>query len=191
MSDVDSDIETEELVSTYVSTKARLYKLRPELVEEDSSRKKPSKAPQSKPEYSLLPGIRKLQEKLRRIESDTLFDGYEANLKWASERLQIVRDEPQYRNRGVTKTQHKIEFEKSNSNSAQLQSASPTLFEDSDSSDDEVLLGDMFAVPNDTPRQEIVADGEKTRNPQVRLRDFGKFTGLSPRRVLEEACRAR
>ena len=104
MSDVDSDAEAEELVSTYVATKSRLYMLRPELIEEDSPKKKSSKLSQPKLEYSLLPGIRKLQQKLRRIESDTLFDSYEANLKWAVERLQIVRDEPQYRNRGNTKS---------------------------------------------------------------------------------------
>lgn len=52
------------------------------------------------------------------------------------------------------------------------------------------LLGQMFsAVPDSPPKSETTPNGADSAD--VTLRDFGKASGLSPRKVLEEAVRAR
>jgi len=149
VSDVDTDIEPDELVSTYVETKARLFKLRPGLVQENNPKKKSFKGSPARPEYSPSPGVRKLQQKLRRIESDYLFDSDSASQKWATERVQIMREEPQMRGRGRTRNQEKPDNNVTAINPDPKLPSAPNLSEDSDSSDEELLLGDMFAVPNE------------------------------------------
>lgn len=191
MSDVDTDIDPDELVSTYVETKARLFKLRPELVQVESPKKKSFKGQPVRSEYSPSPGIRKLQQKLRRIESDYLFDSDSAGQKWAAERIQIMREEPQTRGRGRTRIQEKSDNNVTALNPEPKLPSAPTLSEDSDSSDDEVLLGDMFVVPNEGSGMENPLGKDVTSDSSVFLRDFGKYNGMNPRRVLEDACRAR
>lgn len=193
MSDVDTDIEPDELVSTYVETKARLFRLRPELVQGNNPKKKTFKGPPARPEYSPSPGIRKLQQKLHRIESDYLFDSDSAGQKWATERAQIRREEPQTRGRGRTRNQEETENHATSSTPEPKLPPAPALSEDSgsDSSDEELLLGDMFSVPNEGTGPVKSSGNDATDNPAVFLRDFGKYSGLNPRRVLEDACRAR
>jgi ATP-dependent RNA helicase DHX29 len=193
VSDVDTDIEPDELVSTYVATKARLFKLRPELVQENISKKKSFKGPPVRPEYSPSPGIRKLQQKLRRIESDYLFDSDSAGQKWATERVQIMREEPQTRGRGRTRNQEGPDNHVAAPNPEPKLPSALAISEDSDSdsSDEEFMLGDMFAVPNEGSGPMKPPGKDATSNSAVFLRDFGKYTGLNPRRVLEDACRAR
>jgi len=60
----------------------------------------------------------------------------------------------------------------------------------SDSDDDDVFLGDMFSTISDAPTTQLNPSG--TIDPSnVILRDFGKVSGLTPRKVLEEAVRSR
>jgi ATP-dependent RNA helicase DHX29 len=64
-----------------------------------------------------------------------------------------------------------------------------------DSSDDDAALADLFAslpvneVDPITGKSTTVVNS--SNGVKVTIRDFGKWTGVSPTRVLEEACRAR
>jgi ATP-dependent RNA helicase DHX29 len=61
--------------------------------------------------------------------------------------------------------------------------------------DDEDDIGGLFAS---LPQNEVDASTGESRTvvnssdgSQIVIRDFGKTTGISPRRALEEACRSR
>jgi ATP-dependent RNA helicase DHX29 len=62
-------------------------------------------------------------------------------------------------------------------------------------SDDEGAIADLFAslpvneVDPVTGKTSTVVNG--SNGVRVTIRDFGKWTGVNPTRVLEEACRAR
>ena len=58
-----------------------------------------------------------------------------------------------------------------------------------DGEEDADLLGGMFAVPDATSAPEATSNGTDSDN--IALRDFGKMSGVSPRKVLEEAMRSR
>jgi ATP-dependent RNA helicase DHX29 len=62
-------------------------------------------------------------------------------------------------------------------------------------SDDDAALADLFAslpvneVDPLTGKSSTVING--SNGIKVTIQDFGKWTGVNPTRVLEEACRAR
>lgn len=197
VSDLESDMEPDQLVPAYIKIKAKLFELDPETVESKSRKQgkgnkartlKPSNVPQP-------PAVRKLLSQLQQLESDALFDEIEAEARWPDKRAEIAQKmtiERQQQpkmvktpklngNENGTATPRKVPSWKKPE-----QVSSPA----DDAEDDDVLLGDMFlAVPDEAP------NGGETKasevNDNVTLRDFGKQSGISPRRVLEEAIRAR
>ncbi|EAT89782.2 hypothetical protein SNOG_03051 [Parastagonospora nodorum SN15] len=158
VSDLDSDIELDDLIPTYLKLKGKLYEIDPSLVE--ATTRKQTKAGKGKNtpanQIQQSPTVRKLLSQLQKITSDTLFDEYEAELQWPAKRNQI----------------------------AQEKVADP-----GEAEDEGDLLGSMFsAVPDvlDTSK----AEDKSTVSENVTLRDFGKSSGLTPRRLLEEAVRS-
>ena len=63
------------------------------------------------------------------------------------------------------------------------------LKESADDGDGDILSGMFDALPG-VSQSSDVEDGDGNSNG-VTVRDFGKLTGMNPKRVLEEACRAR
>ena len=54
------------------------------------------------------------------------------------------------------------------------------------------LFGEMFSAASEGNPSSSTQAGQTTAVlPDIKLRDFGKHIGLSPRRVLEESIRAR
>jgi ATP-dependent RNA helicase DHX29 len=188
-SDFDSDVEPEELVPTYLTIKERIWKHRPDLVDVVKSNKK-WKTNQPKLQTPLpTPGILKLTAKLQEIESDALFDQWEADQQWNVKKIDLIRD-------GVVSRPSKTlrggdgsgsESEPSGDRNGRRDPCSDSSEPDSDEED---LLGGMFAVSMDEPTSEPQQFGN-TADPSIRLRDFGKPAGMSPRRILEEACKSR
>ena len=74
VSDIDSDVEPDEMVDIYVSTKVRLFQIHPDLALDTKTKKKKDKAVSVLPQAPTSNGIRKLQERLRKLESDALFE---------------------------------------------------------------------------------------------------------------------
>lgn len=192
VSDLDSDIELDELVPTYLKIKSRLYEIDPELADPISTRKqakgkkaqKGSVAPVTK-----SPAVRKLISQLQQISSDALFDEREAEVLWPAIRNQIAQDK-------ATKRSQQPDFLQAQSVMAEpAQATEPrpasSQVAKSDDSEDEVdLLGGMFsAVPDQVAPSQSETKVEDSAH--VTLRDFGKSSGLTPRRLLEEAVRSR
>ncbi|TLD18362.1 putative helicase [Venturia nashicola] len=189
VSDFESDVEPEELVPRYLTIKERIWKHRPDLVDVIKSSKK-WKANQPKINIPpATPGLAKLTAKLQQIESDTLFDQWEADRLWNIKKIDLVRD--------AVVTRPIKSLRGGNGSSSESESRGQ-LNENEDASsdnsgpnsDDEDLLGGMFAVSMDAPPSQPHQPGS-TADPAIQLRDFGKPAGMSARRILEEACKSR
>ncbi|PNY29573.1 ATP-dependent RNA helicase DHX29, partial [Tolypocladium capitatum] len=191
----DIDIEPEDLIPEYVATKAKLLELsrsqasdrtrRPEDDEDDADM-----------------AIAKLEAKLNKIETDILFDKIMAEQKWKVERVVLERrlaatkrESQPATSREAKKSEQPADSESSDGGDVAAEAermAAEILAEDSDSDGD---LAGLFASlpqhevdPTTGKTQTVVSSSDGTR---FVLRDFGKWTGVSPRRVLEEACRSR
>ncbi|ORY10172.1 hypothetical protein BCR34DRAFT_355199 [Clohesyomyces aquaticus] len=196
ISDLDSDIEPDQLIPTYLKIKSKLFEMDPDALEGGGRRQpKSSKGKKPMPHPKGAPAaIRKLRAQLQQLEADALFDQYEADGQWPALRNQIAQNKIVDRQRQPlqpaegTRKEDTIAPQPTNSD---IQAEGVT-FGHNESSDDEGsgLLGDMFgAIPSDAPV--TGTEGNKTTSSSTILRDFGKQLGLAPRKLLEETVRAR
>ena len=201
VSDLESDLEPEEMISVYLRTKTKLFETRPDVFTDGRKGANKKKNKPSIHKYSGIPkpsqGVSKLQQKLQTIERDLLFDEGEAEVKWLGRRDQLLHDQA---NRLVKKRSESQRVtattEDDQCDEAIAQSGRPNgeAAETEDDASDELedgALGDLFAAlpSGDLPRAEDSKDSEDL--PQIVIRDFGQTKGLEPRRVLEDCCRAR
>jgi ATP-dependent RNA helicase DHX29 len=192
VSDFESDVEPEDLLSNYLAIKERLYRYRPELVEKPVASNKKWKKPLPTASGILTPKVRKLTTKLQNIESDILFDQREADHTWNSRKAIIMRDLATPKTTlvpSILKAEIQIDQAKASKPRSDFEPSSDPDSEN-ENSDAEDMLGAMFSatVEDKAPEPSTATDNGE---PSVWLRDFGKTPGMSPRRVLEDACRAR
>lgn len=194
VSDIDSDIDLDELVPTYLKIKGKLFEIDPELVEVNV-RKKGVKGKKPVPVKTIQSAkVRKLLSQLQQLESDTLFDDREAEARWPQRRNEIAQEQAAKRQQETTRAKS-METKNEDNTPATLASwkeAQPTA-SGSDAEDtmaEADILGDMFSTISGEPvASETSIENEEAGN--ITLRDFGKETGLTPRRFLEEAVRSR
>jgi ATP-dependent RNA helicase DHX29 len=197
VSDLDSDLEPDELVSEYLSIKARLYEVNPDLLENESRSKKSKSNGIGR---LLPPGVRKLQNKMNQITSDPLFDQYLADVQWPAKRneiaqqtaldrrLEALKVTPQGQEAASAATDDTPRSESPAANTNNQQSSAADSARESDN--DEEVFGSMFTPPSEEAPS---SNAGPTLKPATttKLRDFGHVTGMHPRRILEDACRAR
>jgi ATP-dependent RNA helicase DHX29 len=186
----DSDIEPDDLVSKYLESKAKLL---------EYERGQPRDLLISENDEQLA--VAKLEAKIRKIESDVLFDKYEADQQWRVQRVDLERQLAAAKHNRQDQAGENLtvegepELEMTDvgdiSNEAE-RIAAEILAEASDEDND---IGGLFAS---LPQNEVDARTGESRTVvnsadgnQIVIRDFGKSTGISPRRALEEACRSR
>jgi len=194
ISDLDSDLEPDELVPTYLKIKGRIFELDPDVLETKPSKSKASKSRslEPKPAPRASAAVRKLLSQLQKLESDTLFDHDEAQALWPNKRNQIAQEKaakwkPEFFGASyLSNDPHQDESSSEIRPSVDPPEKAPKI---DDELSDDGMLGDMFAAIPDEP---LAASAETNESPdRVTLRDFGKQIGLPPRRILEEAVRAR
>lgn len=204
--DYDSDIDPEDLLPVYLETKAKLFHLQPPAPATPISRrfntrantpKTAAKAGGPKPDD---PTITKLKQKLKRIESDVLFDQYIADQKWAEQHIQLQKDAALARKHSATKEEASSNESSKDGDSSDdevtraAKAMGDALLEDAES-DDGNALTDLFESLPTTEVDPTTGKSSTVLNnkdgTKVTIRDFGKWTAVGPRRVLEEACRAR
>lgn len=189
----DSDIEPDELVAKYLDSKAKL-------LEYERGHGHAENSPTIQHDEELA--VAKLEAKIRKIESDVLFDRYEAEQQWKIQRVDLERQlaaaKQERQDQAVDKptTEEEPASEKTDDgdvNNEAERIAAEILAEVND--DDEDDIGGLFAS---LPQNEVDASTGESRTvvnssdgSQIVIRDFGKTTGISPRRALEEACRSR
>jgi ATP-dependent RNA helicase DHX29 len=195
ISDLDSDIELDELIPTYLKIKGKLYEIDPDLVEtatrKQSKNAKGKKEPSNQAKQS--PSTRKLLSQMQKITSDALFDEWEAEAQWPAKRNQIAQDRATTRQkqesapRGEEQAEEPITPIPTIASNPDL----PLTTTDASGSEDEAdLLGGMFSAVPDALEPRPV-DTKDSASDDIALRDFGKSSGLTPRRLLEEAVRSR
>ncbi|KAF4342708.1 DNA RNA helicase (DEAD H box family II) [Fusarium beomiforme] len=189
----DSDIEADELVPKYLESKAKL-------LEYERGKGPPDCSKASGLDEELA--VAKLEAKVRKIESDVLFDRYEAEQQWKVQRIDLERrlaaekQESQAQTEDIPAREEEAAPEQAHNDDINEEAeriAAEILAETND--EDEDGIGDLFAS---LPQNEVDADTGESRTVvssadgnRVIIRDFGKSTGVSPRRALEEACRSR
>ncbi|KAF2108660.1 P-loop containing nucleoside triphosphate hydrolase protein [Lophiotrema nucula] len=194
VSDLESDIEPDELVSTYLRVKSKLYQLDPGATDVESRRPakgRNAKLPATKPSAN----VKKLLAQLQQLESDALFDKDEAEGLWYERRNQIAQEKAAERKLNVSeiddeglqdqRTQRDSAIGKDNVAEDSGSEGAANLFEEDDG-----MLGDMFAAVPDQSAPVPLKD-DSPASGAITIRDFGKQSGLTPQRLLEEAVRAR
>jgi ATP-dependent RNA helicase DHX29 len=198
----DSDIDPDDLVPVYLESKSKLFRLQSSSAEVRSNRRNgrnEDAKPQGKQDV-LDPQSVKLLRKIKRIEDDVLFDKYIANQQWELLRIRLEKDSAAQRRaheppQDINDSQGSETLVDSDDDvSREAAKMGEDLLADADS-DDEAALADLFAslpvseVDPVTGKSNTVVHG--ANGVKVVIRDFGKWTGVNPARVLEEACRAR
>lgn len=192
-SDSDSDVEPEHLVTKYLQLQSRLHEISPELTEIDARRQRRGKGKQSvvnaNTDSASKRRTERLTAKIHKIRSDLLFDEDKANSKWAEIHIDLMQEAAERKRLGIR-------------NDAEQQKVMPTvqsnakLAKSKDGDDDtDGMLGGFFTSLPDTATDPAtglsIMSTVTQEGDNVEIRDFGKWTGMSPRRVLEEACKAR
>lgn len=182
VSDLDSDLEPDQLVPTYIRIRGKLFAIDPESAEPKPTKGRGGKGRSARPSQS--PAVRKLLSQLQRLESDALFDEAEAGALWPAKRAEIAREVAAERQSQAIREEPKPAATVNPSAApARNVPAWKKSKQADESDDDDALLGGMFSAVPDESSQDA--------DENVILRDFGKQSGVTPRRVLEEALRAR
>ena len=189
----DSDAEPEKLVTKYLGLQSRLHEISPELTEINARRQRRGKSKNLVISGNLDPASKRRTErltaKIHKIKSDLLFDEEEANSRWAEIRIDLTQEAAERKRLGIRndEEQKKVTLiERSNVNPAEVS--------DGDDDMDGILGGFFTSLPEtatDSATGLRIMSTTSQDGSKVEIRDFGKWTGMSPRRVLEEACKAR
>lgn len=198
VSDLDSDLELDELIPAYLKIKGKLFEIDPQLV--DMTTRKPTKGAKSRksaPVPVQTPAVRKLLSQLQQLTADALFDEYQAEAQWPAKRNQIAQMQAEKRlQNGAKPVMAQNQEEDAVVDTPVKEVAEvpplPASRSENEGEDDADLLGGMFsAVPDATPTPTPKTRDGGATTANVVLRDFGKSSGMSPRKVLEEAVRSR
>lgn len=170
--DSDTSLEPDTLVVKFVELQTQLYEIQPDLF--DRPKKGKSKTEAAEPRAA------RIQRKIASIENDVLFERQEAEYQW-KEKLEHLRKEAAFM-RQKPREESPAETEEPPSDAKDEQDALAA-------EDDTELFGDMFE--REEPTLEVGVITEELNAAAMTHRDFGKWTGLSPRRILEETCKSR
>ncbi|TKA83701.1 hypothetical protein B0A55_00280 [Friedmanniomyces simplex] len=202
VSELESDCEPDELMSTYLRAKARLFDVNPALVEESQGKKKRT-ARKAGPTGSgaTSSGEKQLLQKLQKIESDVLFDQREADYQWSAKRVDLARETADRNRLQLSQMASKADKAGSlkdpgepqpNSISDEAERLGQEILEQSaDGEDDDMMSGMFNALPGVEQTATEPSSRSDAAQSNVAIREFGRWTGMSPKRIIEEACKAR
>lgn len=185
----DSDIEPAQLIHKYLSLQTRRFHLDPMSLKKQPKNTK--RGDQTRAQVTVDSRIARIDAKLAKMKSDILFDIDEAESQWGGVRLDLIQEAADRRRLDIAE----------DGTIYSLQTMDPQVPHDQQSSttqkdtDEEVLLGELFSS---LPEVSTSTDGGSDRlqiasdtGLPMTVRDFGRWGGLHPRRILEETCRAR
>jgi ATP-dependent RNA helicase DHX29 len=197
----DSDIEPEDFLTEYIKCKKIVYLSQLNKPTQHSQRPSGRNGILSQPRKEPVDSdTAKALRKIKKIENDVLFDPYPAHIEWEKERIQLERDAASRRHaeqlkaESVDSQESETLVDSDDEISKEAARIGEALLEET-GSDDDAALADLFAsLPVDevdpvTGKSSTVVHGSD--GSKVTIRDFGKWTGVNPTRILEEACRAR
>ncbi|KAI9891929.1 MAG: hypothetical protein M1814_002314 [Vezdaea aestivalis] len=209
VSDINSDVEPDELLEKHVQTRLAIYRIDPHalFLSSGSKTKQPKRRPTTKAAIPLSKRVTQLIDKLKQIESDALFDSWAAEAQWAVAKTDADRKAAQQRKKqhlarkqsveqsGHISSDHHPKAAEEISKEAEAASAG-LIAEDAGEEEELGLFGDMFAnlpemLTNVSSGTSEMILKESNGISQSTIRDFGKWTGVGPKRILEDTCKAR
>lgn len=201
VSDIDSDLEPDELLSVHLQMKTRLYGLDP-FGDNGHSKQAGRRVNGNNGDHTgkhQSAGARKLRQNLRKIESDLLFDQHAADEAWAAKKIELIREaadrEKLQISKEVSPTRKKSDLHGSNGRPDDVVESAEKLGRDLIHETDELegddMLSGMFNALPGVSEEPTIGSNAEVASHNVTVRDFGKLTGIAPRRVLEETCRSR
>lgn len=197
MASFDGEIEPEELIPEYVATKAKLLELN--RLEKTGTQSKSAK--QQAKDNETDSTVAYLESKLKAIESDVLFDKFLAEQQWKKEKVILekqlasarksVATEPDSQSQsGDSSPMPKVDDD--DDITAIAEKMAKDLLAETNEDDDIAGLFDSLPQSEVDPvtgkLQTVVSSSDGAR---LIIREFAKWTGVSPKRILEEACRSR
>lgn len=191
----DGEIEPEDLIPEYVATKKRLLELG----------RMEKKGPQSKPTTQQAKDsetdstVAVLESKLKKIESDVLFDKFLAEQEWKKEKVVLEKQLALARKNPVGDRDSQLQSEDPATEVAEdddIAAIAEKMAKDilAENAEDDDIAGLFESLPQSEVNpatgmlQTVVNSSDGTK---LFIREFSKWTGVSPKRVLEEACRSR
>ncbi|KAH0252686.1 hypothetical protein KCU71_g22865, partial [Aureobasidium melanogenum] len=200
VSDVESDLDPDEMLSTYLRTKLRLYERNPSLVTDPTKKSKSQRGKTTPSPQKPTPGESKLQQRLKSIESDVLFDKDLADMRWIEERNQILQNQSERKRFNLAgEVKEKKEADETLHNTpresatddvmAEAEAAAQQLLDEM--GEDDEMLGGMFGEATEGASHDAASGQTDNVDSNLTIRNFGKITGINPRRTFEEACRSR
>lgn len=194
----DDNFEPGKLVERYISFKTRLQKLQPELSEPGTRKRNIRSATKSdhSNHEAPTPEATKIMRKINDLNSDILFDRDEASKQWTLVQNELAREaaerrkfhlDNEVRSANVANDHDLLESDH-HSETASISALSEE--------DPMGMVGDLFSIVSGSTTDADTVFTKVTKTAPdgtavVVVRDFGKWTGLSPHRILEEACKAR
>ncbi len=198
----DSDIEPDDLIPAYIESRTRLFEIQRPLqdVGKQKNRKAAPAAPRDPAEEA---EVARLEAKIDHIEKDVIFqrDCDVAEQQWRAKKASLEKDYTANRKQKLEEaeeagdaTTESVAAGTQNGVTDEAERIAAEILAENEDEDDDGLA-DLFAslpvseVDPDTGKIQTVMNG--SQGSRVVIRDFGKWTGVSPVRALEEACRSR
>ncbi|KAI5300671.1 hypothetical protein KEM56_002279, partial [Ascosphaera pollenicola] len=191
-----SNDDPDTLIPKFMALRIRLYKEDPSFFDGPQKAGKKGKKSGAGSSSKLSTNGQQLQNKITEIESDILFDKDAAEAQWQDKLFDLRREDIESR-RQANGGEKAKDAEDTATDSAALvpdtgssgETAPDAEQPDADAEEDDILAR-MFGMSTDVPFPED--DDQKEEDlSAVTLRDFGKLSGMSPRRILEDSCRSR
>ncbi|KAL8830580.1 MAG: hypothetical protein Q9170_005671 [Blastenia crenularia] len=196
-SDADSDMDPDTMTERFIGLQTRLYELDPDfdVAGHQNGRKAPLSS-KTTPDQNLPSQRVKILRRLERLQRDILFDRYDAEQRWTEKRNQLAKSAAQRKRLQIDNgsTANDIAPLRHGDGAAAIRQAQQSS-DDSEGDDTAEALGDFFSGLSDDPTTKDCSisspDIQASSGHPIIVRDFGKWGGISPRRTLEDACKAR
>ncbi|ODH40223.1 hypothetical protein ACO22_01676 [Paracoccidioides brasiliensis] len=186
----ESDTNPDSLVPKYINLHTQLYMQQPDLFNRTKKGKTKVISSSTSGDDRTQHLTAALKRNLAKIENDILFDHDRAEELWG-EKLNELREDTAKHLRNAAK-ERPLVTPLTKPQEPKVLDVSDTLIEPilPDSNDNDDIFGNLFSTDADGSSA-VVSNSNWNGNSSIRSRDFGKPAGLNPRRILEEACRAR
>ncbi|PFH62978.1 hypothetical protein XA68_10729 [Ophiocordyceps unilateralis] len=191
----DFDIEPEDLVPEYIATKSKLLVYSRSQISNKNGQRQAE-------DHDMVLETAELEAKLSKIENDVLFDKALAEQLWKVERAVVEKQLAATRKQNQNLKQEEF---KESSSTVETRPSDDDIAAEAErvaaeilAENDEDCFDGVVGLFDSLPQHEVDAQTGKTQTvintsggTRLELRDFGEWSGIQPRRVLEEACRSR
>ena len=180
------------MVEKYLELQTRLYELNPSPPKRNQRGKVNTSITLEDRQKASVPGrdrkILRLTSRLNQITSDVLFDEAEAKQRWQNVQIDLFNEAAERKRMGIVDGS-KLSLRGS---VRPLPSESNEMPHNAESDDTDDMMDGLFdGLPDIDATDAGKLSAKESSGKTVEIRDFGKWTGLSPRRVFEEAIRSR